>query len=99
MTKHIYVPVNRKKIKMFVGIYSVLGLNGKPNISIFTHTKSPQELNETMPKWAVMQKNVGQEDLHWIESNNAAGDSTQKLSAHSSLTRGVVLFKEASGLP
>ncbi len=71
---------------MFAGVYSVLVLNGKPNISVFTHTKYPQELNETMPKWAAVQKNVSQEDFLLLEGDNAVGDSTQQLSSHSSLT-------------
>ena len=54
LTKHVYVSVNKKEVKFSSGVYSVIGLNGKPNLSIFTYTKSPQELNEIIPNWAAV---------------------------------------------
>ena len=32
VTKHVYGTVKGKKVKLFAGVYSVIGINGKPNI-------------------------------------------------------------------
>ena len=90
--------MNEKKVKVFSGVYSVIGLNGKPNLSIFTYTKSPQELNEIIPNWAAVRQNDGQPDLLRLEGDNAAGDSAQQHSAHPSLLRGVAPYHKPTDL-
>ena len=98
-TKHVVVSVKGKKVHLFTGVYSCLALSGKPVVSVFTYTKSPQELNEVIPDWSAVRRNVGQDELLRLEGDNAAGDSAQQLSSNPSLLKEVVPYRVQSDLP
>ena len=62
LTKHIHISLGKGKAKVapFTVTYTVLGLNGKPNLSMFKFTKSTDKLQEVLPAWSKVQANVGQ---------------------------------------
>lgn len=99
LTKHVYVNVGKRKVQPFNGTYTILGLNGKVNVSRFRYTKSTGELMDIIPDWARVRENAGQPELLRLEGDNAAGDSSQQLSASPSLLKGVVPYEENTTLP
>jgi hypothetical protein len=99
LTSHIYVNVGKNKVQPFTATYSVIGLNGKPNLSRFKYTKSADELAEILPDWTEARSNAGQNELLRLEGDNAASDSSHQVSASPSLMKAVVPLQEESSLP
>ncbi len=62
LTNHVYVMVNEKTTKVFRAVYSILGLNGKPKLSVFRYTQYSSELTEIIPVWSevriMLSKNI-----------------------------------------
>ena len=71
-TKHIHFSLGKGKVKVapFSATYTVLGPNGKPNLSLFKFTKSTDELKEVLPTWSKLQANAGQKELLHLEGDN-----------------------------
>ena len=101
LTKHIYATVGKgkKKVQPFTATYTIIGLNGKVNISRYKYTKSAQELGDLIPDWALVRENAGYKDLLRLEGDNAAGDSSHQISASPSLLKDVVPYEEYTALP
>jgi len=99
LTSHVYVNVGKSKVQPFTTTYSAISLNGLPNISRFKFTKSSAELKMIIPQWVECRKNAGQTELLRLEGDNASADSSQQLSASSSLLKDVVPYQETTDMP